>query len=129
MGGGTGVLSGTDGIASCLGQFQQIRPLITADGAVLVQPVPQQRQQTAAQHAVSPHDDSVGVVLAYQRQKVSHSRRQPGSIGRGKAAVIGQGLLKAAAGLRVPQGGLWKAFQSLVPRLRMTASAGQAAKS
>ena len=27
------------------------------------------------------------------------------------------------------QGGLWKAFQSLVPRLRMTASAGQAAKS
>ena len=110
VGGGTGVLSGTDGIAPCLGQFQQIHPLITADGAVLVQPVPQQRQQTAAQHAVSPHDDSVGVVLAYQRQKVSHSRRQPGSIGRGKAAVIGQGLLKAAAGLRIHPGrtaGIW----------------------
>lgn len=98
------MLSGTDGIAPGLGQFQQIHPLITAGGAVLVQPVPQQRQQTAAQHTVSPHDDSVGVVLTYQRQKVLHSRRQPGSIGRGKTAIIGQVLLKAAAGLRVHPG-------------------------
>ena len=64
---------------------------------------PQQRQQTAAQHPVSPHDDSVGDVLGTNAKK-SHSRRQPGSIGRCKAAVIGQGLLKAAAGLRVHPG-------------------------